>query len=140
MMMIEYRNDISTEDYNSLRRSVGWKELDPGQAGRGLENSAFIIAARENGEAVGAARVIGDGGYMYLIADVMVRPDHQGRGIGKAMISEINRWLERMGENGLCIMANLMATKGNEGFYEKLGFVRRPNDEMGAGMVRWIND
>ncbi|MDO4486417.1 MAG: hypothetical protein Q4C46_07500 [Bacillota bacterium] len=25
------------------------------------------------------------------------------------------------------------------GFYRKFGFVERPNDEMGAGMVRWIN-
>ena len=76
---------------------------------------------------------------MYLIADVMVRPDCQGLGVGKAMLVRINEWLEDLGKDGRCVMANLMATKGNEGFYEKLGFISRPNDEMGPGMVRWIN-
>ena len=59
---------------------------------------------------------------MYLIADVMVRPDCQRLGVGKAMLVRINEWLEMVGKDGLCVMANLMATKGNEGFYEKLGF------------------
>ena len=29
----------------------------------------------------------------------------------------------------------LGAAKGKEEFYEKFGFVRRPNDELGAGMI-----
>lgn len=137
--MIEYGNEISTDEYNSLRRSVGWKVLDVEQARRGLDNSMLVIVARRDGQAIGSARVIGDGGYMYLIADVMVRPDCQGLGVGKAMLVRINEWLEDLGKDGRCVMANLMATKGNEGFYEKLGFISRPNDEMGSGMVRWIN-
>lgn len=137
--MIEYGNEISTDEYNSLRRSVGWKALDVEQARRGLDNSMLVIVARRDGQAIGSARVIGDGGYMYLIADVMVRPDCQGLGVGKAMLVRINEWLEDLGKDGRCVMANLMATKGNEGFYEKLGFISRPNDEMGSGMVRWIN-
>lgn len=137
--MIEYGNEISTDEYNSLRRSVGWKVLDGEQARKGLDNSMLVIVARRDGQAIGSARVIGDGGYMYLIADVMVRPDCQGLGVGKAMLVRINEWLEDLGKDGRCVMANLMATKGNEGFYEKLGFISRPNDEMGPGMVRWIN-
>ena len=137
--MIEYGNEISADEYNSLRKSVGWKELDAAPARRGLDNSMLVVVARRDGEAVGSARVIGDGGYMYLIADVMVRPDCQRLGVGKAMLVRINEWLEMVGKDGLCVMANLMATKGNEGFYEKLGFTSRPNEEMGAGMVKWIN-
>ena len=44
-----------------------------------------------------------------------------------------------MAQDGSCIMINLMATSGNERFYEKFGFTVRPNDTMGAGMVRWLN-
>ena len=76
---------------------------------------------------------------MFLIADVMVRPDHQGSGIGRKMIELINEWFEDLGSDGRCIMINLMATKGNEGFYQRLGYTTRPNETMGAGMVRWIN-
>ena len=85
------------------------------------------------------ARVISDGGYMTLVVDVMVLPQYQGQGIGKQLMTNINLWLDSLGKDGLCIMVNLMATKGNEGFYEKLGFEVRPNDRMGSGMVRWLN-
>lgn len=137
--MITYKSEISAEAYNELRASVGWKVLDTLQARTGLENSAYLIAAWDGDLPIGAARVVSDGGYMTLIADVMVRPEYQGRGIGGRMLSEINAWLDTQGENGRCIMVNLMATPGNESFYEKFGFVKRPNEHMGAGMVRWIN-
>ena len=128
-----------TPYYNDLRASVGWKVLDEKQASAGLENSCFVTAAYDGEEPVGSARVVGDNGYMFLIADVMVRPDHQGSGIGRKMVELINEWFEDQGSGGRCIMINLMATKGNEGFYQQLGYTARPNETMGAGMVRWIN-
>ena len=137
--MISYKKNISVKDYNDLRASVGWKVLDEKQASAGLENSCFVTAAYDGEEPVGSARVVGDNGYMFLIADVMVRPDHQGSGIGRKMIELINVWFEDLGSDGRCIMINLMATKGNEGFYQRLGYTDRPNETMGAGMVRWIN-
>lgn len=33
------------------------------------------------------------------------------------------------------IRVYLGASKGKEGFYEKFGFVGRPNESLGAGMV-----
>lgn len=137
--MITYSNEISTEAYHALRRAVGWKALDSAQAEAGLENSAYLISAWDGGQPAGMARVISDGGYMFLIVDVMVMPEYQGRGIGRELLNRINRWLDDLGSDGRCIMVNLMATLGKEGFYEKLGYETRPNDRMGAGMVRWIN-
>lgn len=137
--MITYKSEIPTEDYNNMRLAVGWKSLDPRQAETGLKNSAYLTAAWDGDKPVGMARVISDGGYMTLIVDVMVLPDYQGRGIGRQLLTNINAWLDSLGKDGLCIMVNLMATTGNEGFYEKFGFEARPNDRMGAGMVRWIN-
>ena len=137
--MITYKSEISTKAYNNMRIAVGWKELDPVQAETGLKNSAYLTVAWDGDEPVGMARVVSDGGYMTLIVDVMVLPDYQGRGIGRQLLTNINQWLDSLGEDGLCIMVNLMATTGNEGFYEKFGYEVRPNDRMGAGMVRWIN-
>ena len=88
---------------------------------------------------VGMARIVGDGGDMYLIVDVMVHPDHQKQGIGRMLLERINGFLGDLASDGRVLMVNLMATPGNEGFYEKFGYVRRPNEEMGSGMVRWIN-
>ena len=38
------------------------------------------------------------------------------------------------------IRAYLGASKGKEGFYEKFGFVSRPNDDLGPGMVLYKKD
>lgn len=137
--MIVYKSEIPTKAYNEMRLAVGWKGLDLKQAETGLKNSAYLTAAWDGDTPVGMARVISDGGYMTLVVDVMVLPRYQGQGIGKQLMTNINLWLDSLGKDGLCIMVNLMATKGNEGFYEKLGFEVRPNDRMGAGMVRWLN-
>lgn len=137
--MIEYRNTISVEDYNRIREAVGWKALDKKQAETGLKNSAFVTVAWDDGKPVGMARIVGDGGYMYLIADVMIYPEYQGKGIGRKLMENANAWLDNLGKDGLSIMVNLMATTGNEAFYQRLGYEVRPNDSMGSGMVRWIN-
>ena len=39
---------------------------------------------------------------------------------------------------GTFTTVGLMAAKGREGFYEKLGFEARPDDHSGAGMIRYI--
>ena len=137
--MITFRNMISVQAYNEMRAAVNWKVLDEQQAQTGLDHSVYLIAAYDGERPVGTARVIGDQGYMYLIVDVMVLPEYQKQGIGKEMLIRVNEWIDSRSAGGICVMANLMATSGNEGFYEKFGFVKRPNDTMGAGMVRWIN-
>ena len=55
-------------------------------------------------------------------------------------MTNISEYFDSLSSDGRCIMVNLMATTGNEGFYRKFGFTERPNDAMGAGMVRWINE
>jgi len=36
------------------------------------------------------------------------------------------------------LMVNLMAAPNKEGFYKKFGFIERPNENMGAGMVMYL--
>lgn len=137
--MITYNSNIPTDSYNDMRIAVGWKRLNPVQAKIGLDNSAYLTVAWDDKTPVGMARVISDGGYMTLVADVMVLPQYQGRGIGSQLLTNVTKYLDSLGKDGLCIMVNLMATTGKEEFYKKFGFQVRPNDSMGAGMVRWIN-
>lgn len=137
-MEIQYINAISVEDYNRLRKSVGWSEIPPRQAQTGLNNTAFQVAAVDGGIPVGMARVIQDGGYVALISDVVVHPEYQGYGIGKAMLNRIMEHIHSGMEPGDRIMVNLLAAKGKETFYKKCGFAERPNEEQGAGMSQWI--
>ncbi len=62
--MIEYKNEISVADYNFLRKSVQWNEIDISQAQNGINNSLFIVYAVDGDKPVGMTRVIGDGGYI----------------------------------------------------------------------------
>lgn len=135
MITYEYR---LPHDINSFRRSVGWYELSPRQLECALTRLVFAITALDGEKEVGSARVVGDGGYQFFISDVIVRPEYQGQGIGRGMLTRLMDKALSVADEGETIMINLMAAKDKEPFYEKLGFMRRPNDERGCGMTRFL--
>ena len=137
-MEIEYRHTITVNAYNHLRKSAGWQEIEPIQAQTGIYNSAFLVAAYEGELCIGCLRVISDGGFTAIVVDVLVLPDYQHKGIGKYMLSQALLAIQKPLSPGQRVMVNLMAVKGKEPFYEKFGFVTRPNSEYGAGMVRYL--
>ena len=135
--MINYEYRIP-KDINSFRRSVGWYELSERQLAAAKNNSVFAITALDEEKEVGSARVVGDGGYQFFISDVIVRPEYQGMGIGREMLNRLMNCALSVADDGETIMINLMSAKDKEGFYEKLGFMRRPNDERGCGMTLFL--
>jgi GNAT superfamily N-acetyltransferase len=137
-MNIEYSNQISEIEYNSLRESVGWDAISFRQAQTGLKNTTFQVAAKNEGKPVGMARLISDGGYVRYIADVVVLPAYQGYAIGKTMVGMIMDYIKSELEDGERVLVFLMAAKGKEPFYKQFGFGERPNDEYGAGMSQFI--
>lgn len=132
-----YTDTMTGEEYNELRLSVEWRSITQGQAERGLEHTTFLAAVRDHGKIVAMGRMLFDFGYTAYLGDVIVRPEYQGQGIGKKIVEElIDRTLEAAHE-GERIMFILGAAKDKEGFYEKLGFQRRPNEFSGDGMSMW---
>ena len=139
MSAIQFTHTISIQEYNALRASVDFITICPKQARTALDNSLYILVATDGSAPLGMARVIGDGGYVYFICDVIVHPAHQSKGIGRAIIERVLEWLEAQIEEGETIMVNLMSAMNKEVFYEKLGFHKRPFDNHGSGMSRWIS-
>jgi len=135
-MNITYTNSVSSEDCDKLRDSAGWPKMHPDQIKTGLENSAFTVAAKDGEATVGMARVVSDGGYVVFIVDVLVLPEYQRKGIGKAMISKIMKYVYDKLKDGYCIQVDLMAAKGKENFYEGFGFKKRPDENFGCGMTQ----
>jgi GNAT superfamily N-acetyltransferase len=135
---VKYVNTVSPADLNRLRKSAGWNELSPRQAETGLANSAFVTAAAVNGTIVGMARVISDGAYIAYIADVLVLPEYQGRGIGRELMNRVMLYIKGNAVAGEKVYVNLMAAKGKEGFYKRFGFIERPSEQHGAGMNLWL--
>ena len=137
-MDANYVNSITVKDYNYLRKSVGWPELESKQAQIGINNSAFIISAVVDSKTVGVTRVVGDGGYIAVIVDVIVLPDFQGNGIGKTMMQKSMEYIKSTVGEGQFVFVNLMAAKDRESFYSQFGFEVRPNEKVGAGMTQYI--
>ncbi|MGQ6151109.1 GNAT family N-acetyltransferase, partial [Serratia sp. IR-2025] len=71
-------------------------------------------------------RVVGDGRLNFEIVDVAVDPEHQGKGLGRQIMSHIMGYLERAAPQGAYI--TLMADVPS--LYEKFGFkLSRPASE-----------
>jgi ribosomal protein S18 acetylase RimI-like enzyme len=134
LMEIEINERLpSSDEYNQLRERVGWSTYEREVIERSLPNSLYCICASMDDKAIGMARVIGDGGLTYYILDVIVIPEYQRQGIGAAMMDKVMRFIGGHASKNSIIA--LMAAIGKEDFYERYGFVRRPNDKMGCGMT-----
>jgi GNAT superfamily N-acetyltransferase len=133
-MKIDIVEKVPTPDeYNRLRGMVGWGVYEREVAERALPNSLYCVCALTEAMVVGMARVVGDGGLVYYVQDVIVLPDFQRQGIGTAMMNRIMGYVQsHASENSI---VGLMAAKGRETFYERYGFVKRPNEKLGCGMT-----
>ena len=136
---MEYKeNALCYEDYCRLRESVKWSNFSEIQARRSINNSLYTVIAVENNKAIGMGRVIEDGLY-YMIADVIVQPAYQHKGIGSRIVGKIIEYVDRETPDGGCSSIQLIAEKGKEAFYEKMGFKPLPNDFCGSGMRKVIH-
>jgi GNAT superfamily N-acetyltransferase len=124
----------SPADYNRLRLTVGWGGYDESLIAKALPSTLYCICAFAGEEMIGMARVVGDAGLVFYIQDVIVLPEHQRQGIGTQMMDAVMAFVRA---NAHCnTIIGLMAAAGKEAFYQKYGFVVRPNEIYGAGMTQ----
>ena len=81
-MDYEITDYITPEEYMEMRKLVGWTDFPMEQAEQGLKHSAHLCVFRKDGKVIALARVLTDHGYVVYIADVIVRPEYQGQGLG----------------------------------------------------------
>jgi ribosomal protein S18 acetylase RimI-like enzyme len=121
------------EEYNRLRSAVGWGTYDPTLVKAALPHSLLCVCAVCGEQVVGMARVIGDGGLVYYIQDVIVLPAYQRQGFGARLMDAVMVYLGANVSSNSVI--GLMAARDREPFYERYGFITRPNDMFGCGMT-----
>lgn len=136
---MEYKeNVLCYEDYCNLRESVGWLLFSKEQTKKALRNSLYTVIAVDGNKIVGMGRLIGDGMY-YIMVDVVVCPAYQGKGIGTNITNRLIDYVDSNTPIGGRSSIQLIAEKGKELFYEKVGFKRIPHDYCGSGMRKVIH-
>ncbi|MBA9086203.1 putative N-acetyltransferase YhbS [Fontibacillus solani] len=98
------------------------------------ENSNYYVAVAEAGSRViGTAMgiicydLVGDSGTFMLVENVVVAPDYQGHGVGKALMNSI----ERFGLDNQCKYVILVSESKREGSHEFYNAVGYTTDQKG---------
>lgn len=123
----------TVSDYLRLRLVAGLTARSEEAAAAGLPKTVTAVVLRHKGHAVGMGRAIGDG-LFYQIVDIAVQPDHQGRGLGKEIVSLLLDELRRVApaEAYVSLIADGEANK----LYAQYGF--KPTAPASIGMAQWI--
>ncbi len=117
--IIEGNDQITTEEAARLLKATYWankRSLE--QIGKSMRNSV-CYGIRLSGEEklIGFARVISDFATTYYLCDVIIDPEYQHRGLGKALIAHITAQPEYEGLRGF------LMTRDAHGLYAQYGFV-----------------
>jgi GNAT superfamily N-acetyltransferase len=121
------------EEYEALCRAVGWRDdVNFAVSRAALAASLFHVVAEIDGEIVGMARVVGDGAMFFYVQDVVVAPEHQGKGVGACLIRAIRDWL--IANAPPMAQVFVIEAEGRRDFYRKLGF-----EPTGKGLQAFVD-
>ncbi|KAI9668297.1 MAG: hypothetical protein M1821_001117 [Bathelium mastoideum] len=112
----------SLETYLNLRVASGLSPKSEAAALAGLPNTlhAVQIEHAPTNTIVGMGRIVGDNGLFYQVVDIGVHPAHQRKGLGKAIVGELMRWVEETGKGGGHV--TLLADGDAPKLYRQFGF------------------
>ena len=90
-MQIKEYDGFDAQEILTLYKSVGWTAYTdaPIVLEHGFEHSLLTMAAYEGSKLLGIVRTVGDGHTVVLIQDILVFPEHQGKGIGSALLQAV---------------------------------------------------
>ncbi len=135
-MQITYIQRTPTADeFNMLTEAVGWGKRINEIVEEALSNTLCSICAYDGEKLIGYGRIIGDKTIFLYIQDVMIIPEYQGKKIGTGIMNTLLEKINEYKKVNPEIRTYLGASKGRESFYERFGFISRPNDDLGAGMI-----
>ena len=117
---------IPVSQLAELLHKTYWAENRPVEAMEQSIRHSLCYGAYdpEDGKLIGFARVITDYATTYYLCDVVVEEAHRGKGIGKALLTEI------VTDPRLCGLKALLLTRDAHGFYERFGFREEPGKLM----------
>ncbi len=134
--MINIKENIkSVEEFNLLYDDVGWGAYDDNITQKALDNTFYSVSAYDDNKIVGYGRIIGDTICFLYIQDIMVKPEYQGNKIGTMIMNKLLEKINEIKQENPDLRVYLGASKNREEFYEKFGFIKRIDADLGYGMI-----
>jgi GNAT superfamily N-acetyltransferase len=131
------QNALTAKIYQQMRGTTNFMEYSDEDVKAAMKGNLWSAVAWYNGSPVGIVRIVGDGRVAFFIKDLVVIPEYQGWGIGRLLMEHIFEYLDTVAADHAYV--GLMSTVGKEEFYEKFGFMRRPNKKFGSGMLMFFD-
>ena len=134
--MINIKENIkNVEEFNLLYDAVGWGAYDEKIVQKALDNTFYSVSAYDDNKIVGYGRIIGDTICFLYIQDIMVKPEYQGNKIGTMIMNKLLEKINEIKQENPDLRVYLGASKNREEFYEKFGFIKRIDADLGYGMI-----
>jgi GNAT superfamily N-acetyltransferase len=114
-----YDEGVNWERVAEIFSLVGWGTRQPEEIKAAFGKSSFVRFAYADGLLVGFGRTVDDGQYYALIADLIVHPDYQNRGIGSRILYELEKSLTTYA------FTTLTSVAGKEAFYTRHGWLKQ---------------
>ena len=116
---------IDATALQTLYESVGWSAYtrDMDKLLSAIRGSNYVVIAEEDERLLGVARAISDDASVVYIQDILVCPEHQGKGLGKELVGEILQRYKHVRQKVL--LTDDRPEQLN--FYRSLGFTNTRN-------------
>jgi GNAT superfamily N-acetyltransferase len=118
---------VAVAEYRALRESVGWDAVPANdeELQAALDRTWNVTARADDGRLVALVRVLDDGALYASVWDMMVVPELQRRGVGRALFDPV---IARVGGRNL---VSLVATAAGKELYRSAGFSEESRGAVG---------
>ena len=127
------KNGLTWDIFDSIRRYANMQQYEKNDIIVALKNTLYSVVIYEDKNPIAIGRVVGDGRIAFFIKDVVVHPSYRKQQVGTMVVNSLLDYIEAHSCENPYI--GLMAMPNTESFYEKFGFIRRPNEALGSGMI-----
>ncbi|KAI3909043.1 hypothetical protein MKX01_025011 [Papaver californicum] len=137
-IMFSSGGTVDVYELQALCDKVGWPKRPPSKVSAALKNSYMVATlhsikkfpdaeVNDKVELIGVARATSDHAFNATIWDVLVDPQYQGQGLGKALVEQMIRALLRRDIGNITLFADGQVVD----FYRNLGFEADPDGIKG---------